>query len=206
MSLHSSNWDDLPLVLTVDEVAEILKLNANAVEALCRSGELRAARLGADWRIERSALIARFGAADDVDPCEDVQSTLTLAALMSCIPEGITIAGAPDVAIRMVSEYARRLTGRPTQAIEGIPLPGACQGVGFVRCGRRYPRAAEDLPLTRATLHGEVVADEEWVLGRPTGERVPVLCNAGPIRDPEGHVVGGVLAFRDISALEEGRA
>ena len=204
MTHHLSNWDDLPLVLTVDEAAEILRLKAHAVEALCRSGELRAARLGADWRIERAAVMARFGAAsENVDPCENAQSTLTLNALMANIPEGIIIADAPDVAIRMVSEYGRRLAGKPAQAIEGIPLPGRAEALDLYAADGVTPARSEELPLTRATLRGEVVADEEWVLGRPTGEGVPVLCNAGPIRDPDGHIVGGVLAFRDISALKK---
>lgn len=121
-----------------------------------------------------------------------------LEAVMAYVPEGITIADAPDVRIRMVSAYGAALAGRQSSALEGIPAGRHPEAWGLYRADEVTRASADALPLTRATLHGEVVKDEEWVLERPDGTRVTVLCNAGPIRDAEGRVVGGVIAWRDI--------
>lgn len=61
--------------------------------------------------------------------------------------------------------------------------------------------AADELPLNRAVMTGEMVPIEELVLERPDGETFHILCNAGPIRDHAGNVSGGVVVCRDLSAL-----
>jgi PAS domain S-box-containing protein len=48
--------------------------------------------------------------------------------------------------------------------------------------------------------YGERVEGKELKLRRPTGEWLPVLCNAAPIRDKEGNITGGIVAWRDITA------
>jgi two-component system, cell cycle sensor histidine kinase and response regulator CckA len=122
-----------------------------------------------------------------------------LDALMEHVPEGITIADAPDVKIRVVSKHGRQLTGRPPEAIEGIPVQEHPERWGLLRPDGTRP-APEDLPLSRAVLRGEVVIDEEWVLERPAGDAITILCNAGPIRDARGTITGGVIAWRDITS------
>ncbi len=52
------NWDDLPLVLTSDEVAEILRVSPQSVRAMCRDGRLQGTKIGKQWRIERRVLQA----------------------------------------------------------------------------------------------------------------------------------------------------
>ena len=64
------------------------------------------------------------------------------------------------------------------------------------------PGKPEEIPLTRAVRQGEVVTDEEWLLRRPDGEKIPILCNAGPIRDQEGRITGGIVAWRDARAIK----
>jgi PAS domain S-box-containing protein len=122
-----------------------------------------------------------------------------LAALMEHVPEGIAIADAPDVNIRMVSRYGRELTGKPQEVLEGITVEKHAQQWDIYCADRVTVGKNEDLPLTRATQHGELVKDEEWVLGNPGGERIPILCNAGPIRDEMGNITGGVIVWRDIT-------
>jgi PAS domain S-box-containing protein len=129
-----------------------------------------------------------------------------LEAVMAHVPEGITIADAPDVRIRMVSAYGAALTGRPSSALEAIPAEvhpdvwDIYHADGVTRAG------ADELPLTRATVRGDVVKDEEWVLRRPDGAQITVLCNAGPIRDATGRLVGGVIAWRDIDERKRAAA
>jgi PAS domain S-box-containing protein len=122
-----------------------------------------------------------------------------LDTLMEQVPEGITIADAPDVRIRMVSRYGRELTGKSKEILEGITVDKHTQQWDIYCADGVTPAKNEDLPLTRATLKGELVKDEEWVLGRQSGKRIPILCNAGPIRDDVGNIIGGVIAWRDIT-------
>jgi len=68
----------------------------------------------------------------------------------------------------------------------------------YERDGKTRPKS-EDLPLTRAVRKGEIVRGEEWLLGKIDGSRIPIFCNAAPIRDSEGKIFGGVIAWRDIS-------
>ncbi len=116
----------------------------------------------------------------------------TLRTLMECVPEGIGIADAPDGRIRLLSEHGRQMAGR--EAAE----PGPAWD--FLHADGRTPAGSEELPLGRAIRTGETVVDEEWVLCRPDGATLPVMCNASPIRDPSGRITGAVTVFRDTSA------
>ena len=122
-----------------------------------------------------------------------------LDAVMDNVPDGITIADAPDVRIRRVSRYGQMLTGKPPAVIEGISVDEHVQKWEIFEADGVTVARNEDLPLTRATQKGEVVRDEEWVLGSASGGRIPILCNSSPIRDSAGAIVGGVIAWRDIT-------
>lgn len=47
---------DLPVMLTISEVAEYLKLHELTVRRLAREGELPAFKVGRQWRIQRAKL------------------------------------------------------------------------------------------------------------------------------------------------------
>jgi len=121
-----------------------------------------------------------------------------LDALMDYVPEGITIADAPNVTIRRVSRYGQQLTGRSPDVIEGIPVEEHTERWRIFYADGITPASNEELPLTRAVQQGEVVTDEEWVLQRPDGTKITILCNAGPIY-VNGEITGGVITWRDIS-------
>ena len=129
-----------------------------------------------------------------------------LDALMEYVPEGITVADAPDVRIRMVSRHGRELTGRSREVLEGATVDEHAQRWDIYCADGVTPARNEDLPLTRATQKGELVVNEEWVLGHPSGMRIPILCNAAPIRDDERNIVGGVITWRDITERKAAEA
>lgn len=123
----------------------------------------------------------------------------TFEAMMEYVPMGITIADAPDVRIRAISRYGRELTAKPGEQIEGIPVEFHSERWQVYRKDGVTPARNEELPLPRATQKGELVMQEEWVIGRPDGTKVPILCTAAPIRDSEGKVIGGVVGWQDIT-------
>jgi len=119
-----------------------------------------------------------------------------LQALMEYVPDGITIADAPDVNIRMVSRYGQEILGGSRQ---GIAAGEVARKWIVYRDDGRTPLAPEDQPLVRAIRKGEVVRDAEVVQVNEEGRHLTLLCNAAPIRDPEGGIRGGIVAWRDIT-------
>ena len=66
------------------------------------------------------------------------------------------------------------------------------------------PCPPDELPLGRAVFRGEVVRGEQFLVCNLVSERkVPVLVNAAPLSGPDGAIVGGVVAFLDITAIKE---
>ena len=122
-----------------------------------------------------------------------------LDALLEYIPEGITIARGRDVMIERVSAEGLKRVQRAEQDLIGIGAdlhPGAWQV--FDEGGTRL-LDSDELPLTRAVRHGETIENEQLSLRLPDGNFLPILCNAGPIRDATGNITGGIIAWRDIS-------
>lgn len=126
----------------------------------------------------------------------------TLNTLMEYIPMGITIADAPDVNIRMVSKYGQGILEKSDEEIAGIPAPEHPSKWGIYRADGLTPATPEELPLSRATMMGEIVKNEEWIVTRKDGTLVPILCNAAPILNNDGKVAGGVIGWQDIADLK----
>jgi len=122
-----------------------------------------------------------------------------LKALMDNIPEGITIVDAPSVAVRMMSRYGKEVSGTERYGHEEMPPE---QWRMYHPGGIRLAKP-EELPLMRATRYGEVIINEEWMLQRPDGKMIFILANAGPIKDEKGKIVGGVIAWRDITERKQ---
>jgi excisionase family DNA binding protein len=58
---------EAPEVLDVDEVAELLQVQADAVRDLAEAGELPGRKIGDDWRFLRRAVLAWLGGATPPD-------------------------------------------------------------------------------------------------------------------------------------------
>jgi PAS domain S-box-containing protein len=127
----------------------------------------------------------------------------TLDTLMECVPEGITIADAPEVRVRRVSTYGKQLLAKSSEELENITVDQHVKSWNIYEQDGKTPAKTENLPLTRAVQKGESVKDEEWVILKADGTPVPVICNAAPIRDGSGKVTGGIIAWRDISELKQ---
>ena len=119
-----------------------------------------------------------------------------LTTLMENIPEGITIADAPGVKIRMVSRYGQEILGGAHDRMTAEEV--ADQWKVFKKDGKT-PVETADLPLSRAILKGETILNEEIVQVNARGQALSLLCNAAPIRDNSGIITGGIVAWRDIT-------
>ncbi|MEW5744778.1 MAG: EAL domain-containing protein [Nitrospirota bacterium] len=118
-----------------------------------------------------------------------------LDALLEFIPEGIAIADAPHVTLRMISRYGQEIIG---------PIAGARpEEWRVMRPDGAAPASPEELPLFRAIRRGAVIINEEWTVRKPDGSTLMLLCNAGPIRDGQGRIVKGVIAWREITERKQ---
>lgn len=124
----------------------------------------------------------------------------TLKAVLDYLPEGLAVADAPDVRIRAVSRYSAQLLNRPDQQLTSS-VQDHVQRWDVYRADGTRPDPQE-LPIVRATLHGEVVRNEEWTVCTPEGRSITILCNAGPILDETGRITGGLIAWRDIDDIK----
>lgn len=60
----------------------------------------------------------------------------------------------------------------------------------------------EQLPSSRA-LAGQTIRDEELVIARPDGHRLPILLSAAPVLGTDQKALGAVVTFEDISPIKE---
>ena len=127
----------------------------------------------------------------------------TLNAVLEHIPEGVAIADAPDARVTVVSRWGAKMAGAESEDLVNLAPPEQMAKWGVYHSDGLTPASWEELPMTRATVKGELVSDEEWFIRRPDGVCVPILCSAAPIQDGSGRITGGLAVWRDISQRKE---
>src|SRR5919112_563072 len=85
-----------------------------------------------------------------------------------------------------------------------------CDHPDYVQYGALHPDGppyrAEEYPLVRTLLRGEVVNQEEMIYRRGDGYITTLSVSTAPVHGPDGRITLGVTVFYDISdrkALEE---
>ena len=127
---------------------------------------------------------------------DEAQSLLRAAVEQS--PAGIVIADAPEVTIRLVNSAALEMRGATLEPLAAIPMRLHARHWSLFHPDGR-PFRADDLPLSRAVLHGETTRNLEVIIRRETGEDRWTLANAAPVRNSQGEIVAGVAIFADIT-------
>jgi len=118
-----------------------------------------------------------------------------MAAVLGQLAEGVIVADAAG-RIAYVNDAAARLHGA---AKLDIPYQEHSAAYGlFTEDGLPFP--PEELPLTRASMHGETVLDARWRIRRPDGTEVLAIGSARPLLGPDGRQRGAVLTLRDDTA------
>jgi PAS domain S-box-containing protein len=126
---------------------------------------------------------------------EDAMALLQAAIEQS--PSGILVADAPDVRIRLANPAALGIRNGDSKLLTGIQLDQHAQRWQVLRPDGS-PCSNEELPLSRAVLHGETVRGEELIIRDESGDLRWVSVNAAPIRR-DGEVVAGIVVFHDIT-------
>ena len=130
----------------------------------------------------------------------------TLDALMAHIPEGITIARGPGVHVERVSAHGEALARRAVGDLTGADALDNTDTWQVYDATTLEIIPPEDRPLARAIRDGEVTTDKTVLFGRPDGTRLPVLCNAGPIRNADGRITGAVMCWHDFTEVHAAQA
>ncbi len=131
---------------------------------------------------------------------EAQRSQQILDTLLENVPEGITMAGgAPDFRIVAQSRFAQKVIGPASEKIIGMPSGEHSAPTGLLMADGTVPRK-EQVPLYRATHHGENIQNEPWIMRRPDGTPMHVLVNTVPVLDAKGVILGGIGCWRDVTS------
>ncbi|HEX2951793.1 MAG TPA: ATP-binding protein, partial [Armatimonadota bacterium] len=129
---------------------------------------------------------------------EEKRYAAELDAIISSMADGLVIFG-PDGNIRRINHAAINILGYTDGSIDEIAQQMASLWVESPE-GNRY--APEELPVGRA-LHGERVLNQVMVLHPSDTRAIWVATSAGPLRSPQGELLGAVLTFTDITMLHQ---
>lgn len=128
---------------------------------------------------------------------EEAQSILQM--LLEHVPDGIIITGGPpNFPIIANSKLAQELLGKPGESLVGMTFSDYAQSYGLFLADGVTRLTLKQLPLYRATRHGETICDEECIIERPDGTQITASANVVPIRDFQGQIIGAINCWRDI--------
>ncbi len=159
---------------TLDDISCFERLTSNlAVAVAQRQAEAERERLLHDLEVER----ARF------------------AAVLEQAPLGIIVGEAPSGKLILSNAEVERIFRHSFIPSADIGEYRAWQGLH----PDGQPYEPGEWPLARALTSGEVVRDEEVDIIRGDDTHGTISLNAAPVRDADGKIVAGVVAFGDIT-------
>jgi len=142
-------------------------------------------------------------------PEELVGQWALFEAVLQQMPSAVVIAEAPSGRLVLANDQVERFLRYPFRS--SARIEEYTDYTGFHPDGREL--RPEEWPLARAIKNGEVVTDEEIRMLRGDGTIGVGLFSAAPVRDREGRIVAGVVAWSDVTerkraeeALRETRA
>jgi len=174
-----------------------LVFGIGAVAIAAMGEQMQRARASLRLRAEHAEESARLAAEREAALAESRRAESLLQSILDYVPEGITVAWGPEADIAFVSRHGLSVIQKDEGKVTRLPASQHPQAWEIYTVDRQLVKAA-DLPLTRA-CHGEVTKNAEYLVRAADGSFIPILCDAGPIRDQSGAVTGGIIAWRDIS-------
>lgn len=153
----------------------------------------------ADGRVDSIVAISR-----DIT---NTRAARLLEGAIAQLPAGVSLVEAPTGRLLLRNSRALEIFRAPARPLqEGIP--GYSAFTGFRLDGTPY--RAEDWPVARSILTGEIVSGEIAHIERSDGTRGYIRMNSAPLRDAAGTILAALVTFEDISdnfeVLEHERA
>ena len=122
-----------------------------------------------------------------------------LLSIINVLPAAVIVAEAPDGRITYQNQAVHELLGRALHNPDELRRFWRDTQVRR-QTGELVPPS--EWPAMRA-LAGAVVVAENLTLELPTGRTLPILIGSAPMHDTEGHIIGAVVGFQDVSHLHE---
>ncbi|BAY32770.1 two-component hybrid sensor and regulator [Nostoc carneum NIES-2107] len=125
-----------------------------------------------------------------------------LEAVLWQMPAGVIIADAASGKLALSNDQAKQILGYSyEQSLEIEQYESITPFIGFNGDGRRYE--ANDYPLMRSLLQGEVIANEEIYLHYSDGSQILINVNSAPILNQQNQIVAAVVIFQDVTARKQ---
>lgn len=124
-----------------------------------------------------------------------------LMLILDTLPVGVVVVDATAGVVH-INPASDSILGNSLRPVGGL-MDYTTYGGGLHADGRPY--AAEDYPIARALLHGEVVHQELTRYRRGDGREILVSISAAPVRDADGEIAFAVAALEDVSDREAAR-
>ncbi|ARV58591.1 histidine kinase [Nostocales cyanobacterium HT-58-2] len=119
-------------------------------------------------------------------------------AVLRQMPAGVMIADAASGKLVLANEQAKQIVGYGYEQSLELEEYQAMTPFEAFRCnGQLY--AANEYPLMRSLLAGEVVSNEEIELHREDGSRTFISVNSAPILNSQEQIVAAVVVLQDIT-------
>ncbi len=140
-------------------------------------------------RMERERLLA-----------ESQLRAAQLDAVVSFVPHGLVVQG-PQGDVRRMNAAASKILGYSIHELRGKPFEEHLVNL-HVEKADGTPFEMTYFPSVRA-LSGDAVRGIPVVIHPPGGLTIWLLFSSSPVLDPEGHTVGAVNTFADITSLHD---
>lgn len=127
------------------------------------------------------------------------QQQAFLRVVIDQAPSGLVIAEAPTGKITFANEKAIEWMGEDLRQIKVF----ADYTQYEVLHTDGVPYEAEEYPMARALLRGEMVVEEEMVVYNRSGKQMHILASAVPIRNEQGEIFAAVMTFHDTTERYE---
>ncbi|MEW6629929.1 MAG: ATP-binding protein [Pseudomonadota bacterium] len=156
--------------------------------------------MGFAWALMRSARRMAEVERDWILASGELQgSQARLQAVVKNMPVGVLVVEAPSGNLISANDQHERLLKQTLTS--GVNLWEQSKQKGYHADGRPYEH--DEMPITRAMRHGEVVIDEEMWIRRGDGTRACLSINAAPIFSASGAISAAVMAFTDVTERKE---
>jgi PAS domain S-box-containing protein len=174
---------------------------------------------GSPLRDARGTITGAVGVLRDVTARRQLEQRVAeqaaqLEAILGAIPDGVLVVDAQE-RVRHINAVGRSLLQLGTQDFASIPLPEhnvlsmppSAMRADDVRLYDQFerPLPAGELP-TRRAVRGELLVGAASVDVRvraTSGRWIDLNATGAPVRDANGHLLGGVVVFRDVTTRRQ---